>query len=83
MGLTKFAVRAVLGVLLGVTLLSLIVLISPHLSFSGYDKEKANQRLRLEAGNLNYQRELEAQLAIEHDPAQIEVLQAELKRIRH
>jgi hypothetical protein len=55
--------------------------VNPFLSVSGYDKERANQHLRIKAGNDNYRRELEVQLASERDPERKKLLLMEYERL--
>ena len=46
-----------------------------------YDKEKANQQLRIRASNFNYKKALEQQRATETDPERLKELQAEIERL--
>ena len=57
------------------------VWVKPDLEFSSYDKEKANQQLRIRASNFNYKNALEQQRATETDPERLKELQAEIERL--
>ncbi len=57
------------------------VWVKPDLEFSSYDKEKANQQLRIRASNFNYKKALEQQRATETDPERLKELQAEIERL--
>ena len=65
-------------------LLAGLYLVAPYVAglVGGLDKEKANARVRNAAANVGYVQELHRQMDRETDPVHLQLLQAELERLR-